>query len=354
MAVKSYSFEPEMTEALVEIRKTLYGDNPETERQAAEIRRLFTDDFFFHRIPGNAHRCFIATQGEKTVGHVAAIVNQQLKAPEGTPVGAVGFFECADDYVVAAELLDAAVEWIKRETRLTHVWGPIQFDIWHGYRFKTHGFNVNTFTGEPTNKPYYPHFFERYGFKSRWRWSSVWIAEPEAVENLITHRAPSRNYLIGKDLRFTTLGDHPDLQALYGAIMQAFQPMLGFTPLPFEEFERMFFERCRDERLVTIVCDPDDRVMAFAVAYPNKRTCRTIAGSSEDAVFFLIGATETGGIRNKMLAPSTVYEAVRRCFNAGYSSVVLALMRKSIWLEAIKIKHLDDALSDYAFYELEI
>ena len=354
MAVTAYRFELEMIESLVDLRTELYGDSPETALHAEEIRRLLSRSFSFHADPGNDHICFIARQGNKPVGHVTATVNGQLRTPGGDPVGAVGFFECIDDYNVATQLLDAAIDWLKNDKALTRIWGPIQFDIWHGYRFKTRGFNVNRFTGEPINKSYYPHFLERYGFKPKWQWSSVWIAEPEAVENLISHRAPKLNYLIGKDVRFTTLSGHEDLQILHNAIMKAFLPLLGFTPLPFDEFERLFLARCRDDRLVTIVRDPDDRVLAFALAYPNKQTCGTSSLSNEEAVFFLVGTTEQDGIRNKMLAPSTVYHAVRECFHANYSSVVLALMRKSIWLEAIKIKHLDDALSTYALFELEV
>ena len=353
MAVTAYRFEPEMVEAMLDLRASLYGDSLETALHAEEIRRLLSQSYAFHSGPDNDHMCFIARKGNRTIGHVTAIVNAQLKSPDDVAVGAIGFFECINDYDVASELLGAAVNWIRDEKGLTRVWGPVQFDIWHGYRFKTRGFKVNHFTGEPVNKSYYPHFFERFGFKSRWEWNSVWIAEPDAVENLIVHRVPKLDYLIGKDLRFCTLSDHSDLQALHNGIMKAFSGLLGFTPLPFEEFERLFLARCRDDRLVTIVKDPDDHIVAFALAYPNKQTCGAAALSSDEAVFFLVGTTEQSTVRNKMLAPSTVYHAVRECFHAGYGSVVLALMRKSIWLEAIKIKHLDDAFSTYALYELK-
>ena len=354
MAVKSYTFEPESIDALIRIRKNLYGDNLETAQQAKQIRRLLGRNFSFHADPGNDHKCFLATHLGKPVGHVVAFVNKQLKGPDGKPVGAIGFFECMDDYYVASDLLNAAIDWIKCENDLTRIWGPIQFDIWHGYRFKTRGFNVNSFTGEPTNKPYYPHFFEQYGFKPKWHWNSAWIAEPGAMESLIYHRAPKLSNVLGKILRFTTVSDQSDLRALYPVIMDSFQSLFGFTPLSFKEFARQGLAQCKDARLVTIVKNQNNRILAFAVAYPNVRTYSTNTQSSEEAVLFLIGTTSKWGIYNEMLAHWTVYHAVRQCFHAGYNSVVLAMMRKSAWLNAVKIKRLDDAISTYAFYELEI
>jgi len=353
MGIVSYRFEPEMIDELLELRARLYGDSPDTALQGEEIRRQLSPRFFFNEIAGNDYCGFVIKRHGELVGHTIAIVNSQMKGPDELPVGLIGFFECLDDYEVASELLDAATDWLKNSKGVARIWGPIQFDIWHGYRFKTRGHKVSAFTGEPVNKPYYPHFFERYGFHEKWIWNSVWIAEADAFDNLVSHRTPTPGYLINRDLRFTTLLSDEDLTDLYEAIMASFKKLPGFTLLPFVEFEQLYRQRCHDTRLTTIIRDRQDRVAAFTVAYPNHLAYNVPGTSGKEAVFFLVGIPGSGGLQNPMLAPSIVYHAVRECFHSGYGSVVLAMMRKSIWLKAISLKHLDDASSSYALYEFE-
>jgi hypothetical protein len=55
-------------------------------------------------------------------------------------------------------LLEHAIEWLREKHDLQRIWAPVNFDIWHGYRLMTRGFEEKTFYGEPYNKIYYPGF----------------------------------------------------------------------------------------------------------------------------------------------------------------------------------------------------
>lgn len=354
MVVKSYNFESEQVEALVEIRHDLYNGDAEETLQTAEIRRQLGPDFPVHLKQGNDHKGFVVLRDGKPVGHVSAIVNREMVSPDDTPVGVVGFFECIKDYTVAEELLHAAVQWLRDDKQLTRIWGPIQFDIWHGYRFKTRGFNIKPFSGEPSNKSYYPHYFEKFGFKPGWQWNSVWLADLIAADNVIVHGESERNRMIDMGFRFTNLETRADFPLLHTSLMEAFKDLPGFTPVSFDEFEKQFLAQCQDLRLVTLVRDTNKRVSAFAVAYPNTHVGLNSIPGSKTAVFRLIGTVGKRSTKDQMLAHSTVYHTVRQCFHAGYDSVVLAMMRKSVWSEVLKIKRLDDALSSYVLYELEV
>jgi hypothetical protein len=84
------------------------------------------------------------------------MVNAAIRDEDGTAVGLIGFFECVEDPVVATVLLDAARDWLREEHGLQRIWGPMNFDIWHSYRFMTRGFDQVPFYGEPDNKACYP------------------------------------------------------------------------------------------------------------------------------------------------------------------------------------------------------
>jgi len=106
---------------------------------------------------------FLAKQGDKVVGRIAAILNRNHIAFTGRQEGFFGFFDVVNDQAVADALLDAATGWL-RNHRITKVCGPTNFST-----NETCGLLVENFDGPPTimmtyNKPYYIELLEKYGF----------------------------------------------------------------------------------------------------------------------------------------------------------------------------------------------
>lgn len=354
MDVIAYRYDPKWIGALAALRRTLYAGNVEAERRTPELQRLLRADFPFHARAGNDHIGFVALRGDTAVGHVTAIVNGEMAGPDGNPIGTVGFFECMEDYDVADTLLGAAARWLKNDKGLARIWGPIQLDIWHGYRFKTRGFTVAPFTGEPSNKAYYPQYFEKFGFKPFLHWNSVWIADEEAAESFMARGDQERQHLIDEGFRFCSLENRAEFRGVHEALMKAFRQLPAFTALAYDEFERLFVARCTDLRIVTVVKNPTGDLSCFGLAYPNAHAGSKAVQDRESAVFYLIATVSADGAQERMLARSTVYHTIQRCHGAGYGPIVLALMRKLGWSEVPKFKHLDDALSEYALYDIEL
>ena len=111
-------------------------------------------------------------------------------------------------------MIGAATRWLRDRHAVRRILGPINFDVWHGYRFMTRGFAEQRFLGEPYNPPYYPELFERCGFVPRQRWNS-YEAPPAAYaeyEQLAREKQP-----VLRDLgyRFVArLRKDPDLKTL--------------------------------------------------------------------------------------------------------------------------------------------
>ncbi|UCF89166.1 MAG: hypothetical protein JSV70_02660 [bacterium] len=186
MPVRGFTFEPEPMKQFVDFGYDIYRDDSSWIPPARNhVTRQLKADFPFYRKEGNSHRKFIATSGGRVLGRVAAMVNSEMKTGDGEQVGTVGFFECVNDRHVAAGLLDASLRWLTLEMGVSHVWGPMNFDIWHGYRFMTRGFDRDLFYGEPCNKPYYPDLFERSGFQPVYKWDSLEIEGRQRMEKMI-------------------------------------------------------------------------------------------------------------------------------------------------------------------------
>ncbi len=348
MAIVEYAFRPELTESYLSLRNRCRGGSASRAGEA-EIRRLFRRDGFFHQSEGNRHRNFIATVRGRAIGHVTAFVNRDLQQNANTPVGGVGFFDCVDDFTVARDLLETAIGWLGEETGATRVWGPIQFDIWHGYRFKTDGFSDLSFAHEPDNPDFYPEFFERAGFHQRRSWTSLIVERSPVLERALTQQRTRHEAVADEGYSFAPVSSETDLRALHGLLSRSFQGLTAYTRPAFGEFQGWFHDRFRDPRIVFLARDPVDAPAAFALAYPDTKDAAR--GSAARAVFMMLGARKDEAKSIPMLAPALVSRLIEVCLESGYDEVVLALMSKVSRGEGPVASRLARAQCGYALYE---
>jgi len=347
MAIAAYSFDAASAGRFVDLCRDLYRDDrawiPPAEKM---VLAQFSPDFAFYGKPGNAHRHFLATANGRPVGHVSAFVNADLRDADGTAVGAVGFFECRDDAALASELLGAARAWLEAEHGRRRVWGPMKFDIWHGYRMMTRGFDTEIFLGEPYNKPYYAALFERSGFAARKSWHSVEIGGRAVLEAGVAPWARHWARALAEGYRLSPIDLRNPAQALalQEAVEDSYRGFLGYAPLPRAEFEQVLagYAGALDPRLALGAWRPDGALCGFALGYPDRaRAVRAMRGSDSllararyllhaghcrRAVFFMVGVTAAEIRRGRGLGRALAYEWVTALLAAGYESIVFALL----------------------------
>jgi GNAT superfamily N-acetyltransferase len=106
---------------------------------------------------------FIAWKDGKPAGTISCAEDQAATRSRGYGECQIGFFECVQDYAVAAALFDRATAWAK-EHNLTRIRGTYNLD-----REDSRGILVEGRDRPPAvycghSAPYYPAFFEKYGF----------------------------------------------------------------------------------------------------------------------------------------------------------------------------------------------
>lgn len=243
MGLKSFTFEREPTARFVDFAYELYrGDPVWVPPLRGETLSQLSPRFAFYARPGNDHRRFLALAGGRVVARVAATVNGALKDSDGGPVGAVGFFEAADDYAATEEVLGAAVQWLRTAHGIRRIQGPLNFDIWHGYRFMTRGFERERFYGEPYNRPYYPEFFQRFGFSVYRRWNSFELPGSLPATALSSTGGLSCRDFEARGYRFEPFARRPFdecLSLLHGVLTQSFASFPGYTPIAPAEFHEL-------------------------------------------------------------------------------------------------------------------
>lgn len=131
-----------------------------------EVEAVFQpskNKYFEH---GSATRFILEDSSGKTIGRVAAFIDEKRAKTFNQPTGGMGFFECIEDKSAAFLLFDACKKWLESRG-MEAMDGPINF----GEKDRYWGLLVNGFDHPPIyansyNPSYYQEFFESYGFQT--------------------------------------------------------------------------------------------------------------------------------------------------------------------------------------------
>ena len=156
---------PKLRRQFLDMVETIYKDDKNYVRPLDnEVESVFDparNSFFQH---GEAARWILQDDKGKTIGRVAAFINQRKAFSFQQPTGGMGFFECTENREAAYLLFGQARSWLEARGMMA-MDGPINFgenDVNWGLLvdgFIQPGFGMNY------NPPYYRDFFESYGFR---------------------------------------------------------------------------------------------------------------------------------------------------------------------------------------------
>lgn len=159
---------PKTRRQFLEIVEELYLADPNYIRPLdQDVEKTFDQNrnpFFGH---GDCIR-WVLTDGAKTIGRIAAFVNEKKAHQYEVPTGGIGFFECIDNQQAANMLFDTAKTWLK-EKGMQAMEGPINFgenDTFWGLLIE--GFSPASY-GMNYHLPYYHQLFLNYGFKTAYQ-----------------------------------------------------------------------------------------------------------------------------------------------------------------------------------------
>ncbi len=374
MAIEHFTFNADLTDRFVRFGYDLYHEDAHwLPPIREELFGQLSAGFPFYRNPGNRHRHFLATAGTRIVGRLSAFVNADLTDEDGSPVGTIGFYESVDDRVLARELLDTAIQWLRVEGRIKRIWGPMNFDIWHGYRLMTRGFGQKPFYGEPCNKPYYPALFEDYGFVPRQHWHSVEINGQEALKNISASWASRYQNLLGRGYRFEPFHDQSfagELETFHAVLIRSFDAALGFTPISPAEFKQLFAiaRWAFHPDLFTFVHDEQNRLAGFAAAFLDLSEvmrahrgqpgllaglrCLYRSRRCNRILFYLCGATPEEAMKGADFGKALFYHVMHQIIKAGYESVLIALIARYGPMARMAGMNLPAPQRQYTLYEL--
>ena len=237
---------------------------------------------------------FLARQGGKVVGRIAAIVNHNHNRDHADTIGFFGFFESIDSQDVADALLAAAEEWL-RDHAMTGMRGPVNPSMNDEAGLLVEGFDDPPQVLMTYNPKYYSRLIEARGLRKvqdlyAYRMTREGFISPklERVQKAVR----AREELTARSLKFRPkvafLRDVAEIKRIYNS---AWEPNWGFVKMTDEEFDFAVgdLRQIAVEDLLVVV-ERRGEAIGFGLALPdiNQALIHNRKGSLPGAIWHLI------------------------------------------------------------------
>ena len=215
---------------------------------------------------------FLAIKGDKVVGRIAAIKNNNHIAYTDEQAGHFGFFEVIEDYEIAAKLLDTASNWIK-DKGLDILAGPTNFSTNETCGTLVEGFDSSPTLMMPYNPAYYDEFLRKYGFDRDMDLLSYIIYAKDIPDKLISLNDKLLERLNSKGITIRTANMKKfdeEVEKLFTIYNRAWEKNWGFVPMTEEEFKHT----AKDMKLALdpdflLIAEHDGEPIAFSLCLPD-------------------------------------------------------------------------------------
>ncbi len=262
--------------AFVDFHYDLYEGNP------YDVPNLFTDEMNTLTKSKNAAfdfceaQYFLAYQGDKIVGRVAAIINHKANRHWGRKAVRFGWIDFIDDRAVSAALMKAVEDW-GRYKGMDEVVGPLGFTDMDPEGMLTFGFDKLGTMPTIYNYPYYPeHFKDMEGYEKDNEYVEYYLKVPDRVPEKYAKIARLVEQRYG--LRVKKLTHDDVFRGGYGyrvfeIINETYKDLYGYSELSHRQIRQYIDEYLRfvDYDFITVIEDStkDNKIAGFGITIPS-------------------------------------------------------------------------------------
>lgn len=216
---------------------------------------------------------FLACNGKKVVGRIAAIVNHNHNRIHGDKVGFFGFFESIDDSSVSLALLGAAEQWLAGKG-MDIMRGPVNPSMNDEAGLLVEGFDDPPQILMTYNPKYYSRLIESFGLTKvkdlyAYRLTREGFLNPklERVQQMVRERESITIRSVNFKQKEAFRRDITMLKQIYNA---AWQPNWGFVKMTDEEFDFLAADlRQVAEQDLVLIAERQGQPAGFALGLPD-------------------------------------------------------------------------------------
>ena len=218
-------------------------------------------------------QCFLLFEGDKIIGRIAAILNNNYNILNSANDGFFGFFDCINDQEAANLLFDTATKWLKDKGVTGAIIGPVNFSTNDSCGFLIEGFDSPPVVMMPYNATYYPALMEGWKLNKKvdliaWKFNGDNYDDRSVkLMDRLEERLNRNNITIRKINMKNFKQEAANLREVYN---KAWDKNAGFVPLNDEEFDY----QAKDLKLVLdpdfcFVAEQDGKLVGFGAAIPD-------------------------------------------------------------------------------------
>lgn len=216
---------------------------------------------------------YLAYDGGKPVGRVAAIVN--YKANEAWNVNQVrfGWFDFIDDINVSKALLEAVVKF-GQARGMTQIVGPLGFTDFDPEGMLVEGFDRLSTMALIYNHPYYPEHMKQLGYYKETGWVEYRITIPEELPERhirLAEMVRERYHLKVRKLDRKQIADEKYGQKLFRLINETYCVLYGYSLLSEKQIDQYvdLYLGFIDLKMVTFIENEEGELIAAGVSMPS-------------------------------------------------------------------------------------
>lgn len=218
-------------------------------------------------------QCFMAYEGGRPVGRVAAIINNAVNERSGEKSVRFGFLDFEDNPEVSAALMKAVEQWGK-ERGMTRVIGPLGFTDLDHEGMLIEGFDELSTMATIYNYPYYPEHIERLGYAKDSDWKEFVMDVPDGIPEKMNRVADIVKKRTGlKVKKYTSRKKIKEEygRALFELVNEAYDQLYEYSPLTDRQIEYYInqYLDLLDLDLVTIIVDEEEKLVGVGISMPS-------------------------------------------------------------------------------------
>ena len=212
---------------------------------------------------------FLAWNGDRVVGRIAAIKNDAHNREHHDRVGFYGFFESVNDQQVANALFEAAGAWVKSKGMDT-LRGPMSPSVNDECGLLVDGFDTPPTLMMPHNRRDYVTLTERAGFKKAKDllvYESTTTEPPERILRAAEVVAKRKGITLRK---FNMKRFAEEVEIIKKLYNEAWEKNWGFVPMTDAEIDHLA-KQLKPVVVPDLICfaEREGKVIGFAVALPD-------------------------------------------------------------------------------------
>jgi hypothetical protein len=215
---------------------------------------------------------FLAYDNESVTGRIAAIINNNHNAFNGTSDGFFGFFDCINEAETAAMLFEAASQWVKEQGATTLI-GPANFSTNETCGLLISGYESPPVVMMPYNAPYYVELLEKAGFVKKIDLVAYQITretysdKAKRMLEVLESRLHRSKIIIRKINLKNFKQETARLREVYNT---AWDKNFGFVAMTPDEFDYM----AKDMKLILdpqycLIAEQNGKAVGFALGIPD-------------------------------------------------------------------------------------